>query len=215
MKAVARQEHPAGQPFNAGAKSGVGVLPLQSQNDLQQLQQELVAALAGLDASQTQLSPAGQAANGTPRWNIQQIVRHLLLSYEATIAAMEARLTKATPTKAKPSPAQRLWQFVLLRLQHFPGGRPAPEAVTPKPEVEALDGPMLQAEVTAALEQMAQRIDAAERLFGPDRQAVSHMLLGPMSVAQWRRFHLVHGRHHILQIERILSDHTIATEPNE
>ncbi len=185
---------------------------MRSQNDLEQLQQELLAALAGLDARRSQLRPAGQATGDTPRWSIQQIVRHLLLSYEGTITAMEARLTKATPTKAKATIRQRLGQFILLRMQRFPGGRPAPAAVTPNTAETALDGAVLQAEVTTAIAHMAQQIAAAERLFGPDRQAVSHMVLGPMRVAQWRRFHLVHGRHHILQIERILSGHAIATQ---
>lgn len=188
---------------------------MHSQNDLQHLQQELSAALATLDARQTQLRPASAAADATPRWTIQQIVGHLLLSYQATTAAMEARLAKATPTKAKPTPSQRLWQFLLLRLQHFPGGLPAPEAVTPKPEAKPLDGPLLVAEVSAALATMAQRIDAAEHLFGPDLQAVSHMRLGPMNVAQWRRFHLVHGRHHLRQINRILSANAIAPQQNK
>jgi hypothetical protein len=54
---------------------------------------------------------------------------------------------------------------------------------------------------------MDTRIRIAEQLFGTHRRSVRHMLLGPMSLAQWRRFHLVHGRHHIRQIAAIRTEH--------
>jgi DNA-binding transcriptional regulator YdaS (Cro superfamily) len=33
---------------------------------------------------------------------------------------------------------------------------------------------------------------------------LTHFQLGPMSVRQWRRFHRVHARHHVPQIERAI-----------
>ena len=41
-----------------------------------------------------------------------------------------------------------------------------------------------------------------EELFG-DQSAVSHSVLGPLSMQEWRRFHLIHGRHHVKQIQAI------------
>jgi hypothetical protein len=34
-------------------------------------------------------------------------------------------------------------------------------------------------------------------------QLLDHLILGPLTGAQWRKFHLVHGRHHVKQILRL------------
>jgi hypothetical protein len=31
-------------------------------------------------------------------------------------------------------------------------------------------------------------------------------VLGPLSMQQWRKFHLIHGRHHLKQIARIRAE---------
>jgi len=41
----------------------------------------------------------------------------------------------------------------------------------------------------------------AERRFGHRTRVLFHPILGPLTAQQWRRFHLVHGRHHLKQIE--------------
>jgi hypothetical protein len=33
------------------------------------------------------------------------------------------------------------------------------------------------------------------------------MILGPLTIRQWRKFHLIHGRHHIKQIRAIRAAH--------
>ncbi len=81
-------------------------------NDLKLLQAELESSLAGLSEQQTQLRPRLDSR----RWHIQQIVGHLLLTYALTITALETQIAKATPTRVRPSFAERLRQFVVLRL---------------------------------------------------------------------------------------------------
>jgi hypothetical protein len=39
--------------------------------------------------------------------------------------------------------------------------------------------------------------------FGARSKVLDHPILGPFSIAQWRKFHLVHGRHHVKQIRRL------------
>jgi len=34
---------------------------------------------------------------------------------------------------------------------------------------------------------------------------MEHPFLGPFSIAQWRKFHLRHGMHHLKQIQRLRS----------
>ena len=173
--------------------------------DFETLREELERSLGGLDDRQTQLRPGGDAA----RWNIQQIVGHLLLTYAATEQALDARIEKGTPTKAKPLLVQRIGQFALIRVGYFPRGRKAPAWVTASTDASPVPGGVLIAEVDAAIAKLDQKVDAAENIFGPRCQAVSHMVLGPLCARQWRRFHLIHGRHHIKQIMRIRGEYGV------
>jgi hypothetical protein len=168
-------------------------------HDLETLRDELERSLGGLDERQTQLRPGGDPA----RWNIQQIAGHLLLTYAATDMALEARIAKSAPTKAKPTMAQRFGQFTILRAGYFPAGRKAPERVTAPADAPPVPGGVLIAQVHAAIDTLDRRMAGAEAIFGPELRAVSHMVLGPLSTRQWRRFHLIHGRHHIRQIAAI------------
>lgn len=172
-------------------------------HDLETLRDELERSLGGLDERQTQLRPGGDPA----RWSIQQITGHLLLAYAATESALAARIAKEAPTKAKPTLAQHAGQFTLLRLGYFPRGRKAPERVTAPADAAPVPGGTLIAQVHAAIDTLDRRVAAAETIFGPELRAVSHMVLGPLSTTQWRRFHLIHGRHHIKQIAAIRAEH--------
>lgn len=172
-------------------------------HDFETLREELERSLGGLDDLQTQLRPTGDLT----RWSIQQIVGHLLLTYASTEQAMEARIEKGTPTKAEPSVIQRLAQFTLIRMGHFPSGRKAPEQVIAVPDALAVPGGVLIADIDAAIVSLDRRLAVAETIFGPKVRAVSHMVLGPLSIWQWRRFHLIHGRHHIAQVRRIRAEY--------
>jgi hypothetical protein len=165
---------------------------------LTQLNDELGAELATLDLAQTQRRPVGRP----DAWTVQQIAEHLMLTYASTAVAMDARLEKGSPTKAKPTLVNRAAQCAVCSLGYFPSGRLAPEPVQPGSTVVPLDGPRLYDALTTALSDMDARLSATEQVLGTGR-AVSHFVMGPMSIAQWRRFHLAHGRHHLKQIAGI------------
>jgi hypothetical protein len=173
-------------------------------DDLQQLERVIASSLRGLDPGQTQLRPTGR----TDRWSIQQIIEHLLLTYSATETAIVARLEKGRPTQARPKALQHFTQFTLIRLGYFPRGRKAPFMVTSV----ATEHPLSGVELTRAVSEHLMRLDAlfdqGEELFGSARCA-SHMVLGPMSIPQWRRFQLIHGDHHVTQILAIRQMHRI------
>jgi hypothetical protein len=168
---------------------------------LQQLQNEIASSLEGLDSAQTQLGPSAPHE----KWSIQQIVQHLCLTYAFTEPAFEARLAKGTPTRAKPTLQQRTGQYFLTTLGIMPSGRKAPGQVTPQ-----TSPPVCGSDLTHLAAHHLSRMDAlfseAERLFGSGR-CITHRILGPLSIHQWRRFHLVHGRHHIRQIRAIREAH--------
>jgi hypothetical protein len=173
---------------------------------LHRLQREIAFSLDGLDAAQTQLQPPSRPH----KWTIQQIMEHLLLSYSGTELALNARLAKRAPTRAKPSIPQHLGQYTLIRLGYFPHGRKAPPMVTPAPTAHPLCGEEL---TTAAAEHLA-HLDVlcaeAEELFGTTSKFASHAVLGPLNVNQWRKFQLIHGEHHLKQILAIRKAHSLS-----
>ena len=173
-------------------------------SDLERLHRAIAYSLRGLDAEGTQLRPVGRPG----RWSIQQVVEHLLLTYSATEMAMDARLEKGIPTRGKPSPLQHFVQFTLVRLGYFPRGRKAPEVVTPTETETPLSGEELARAADEHLERLDGLFAEGEKSLGTGR-SVRHMVLGPMSMAQWRRFHLIHGEHHVRQILAIRKAHRV------
>ncbi len=172
---------------------------------LQQLQREIASSLHGLDATQTQLRPLG---TNPDKWSIQQITQHLTLTYANTEVAVNGRLVKGTPTRTQPTLQQRIRQYAVTNLGYFPGGREAPSPVCPPACSPPLSGEQLTQEAAVGLARIAQMFAQAESLFGSGR-AISHVVLGPLSLHQWRRFHLIHGRHHIRQIRAIRTAHRV------
>jgi len=163
-----------------------------------QLEVEITLILSGLDSAHTQFKlPAAPQ-----KWSVQQIVEHLLLTYRSTYGTIQQRIDKGTPTKASPSLSQRLGQFAIMTLGQFPAGRAAPPAVTPPGSATAFNGEQLIILVHEALADLTRQFSEAGQLFGTRRFA-SHLILGPLSLSQWSRFHLIHGRHHLRQIQAI------------
>jgi hypothetical protein len=173
-------------------------------DDLQRLERALTGVLAGLTAAQTQSTPTAHPQ----KWSIQQIADHLLRTYRSTVPALQVRIEKCSPTRAKPSPRQRVFQFLLLTLGHFPAGWQAPAAVAPSLPATVETGDELTAKIGRELAEIDRLTRLGERVFGK-RRAATHMILGPLSMRQWRRFHLVHGLHHVRQIEAIRRDHRL------
>jgi hypothetical protein len=174
-------------------------------SDLHQLYRELAHSLRGLDAAQTQLRPPAHPNS----WSIQQIVEHLLLAYSATEIAINARIAKRTPTRAKPNLLQHFGQYTLIHLGYFPTGRKAPPRVAPPPTTSALSGEALTQAVAEHLARLNFLFTEAEKIFGATDRCATHMVLGPLSIDQWRRFQLIHGEHHIKQILAIRQAHRL------
>jgi hypothetical protein len=172
---------------------------------LQQLQREIAASLHSLDATQTQLRPPSRPS----KWSIQQIIEHLLLTYSGTETAINARLAKRTPTRARPTLTHRVFQFAVTQCGYFPTGRDAPETVTPQTTTHPLSGEELAQATAEHLGHLDLLFTEAETLFGPASQCASHTVLGPLNIDQWRKFQLIHGEHHLKQIAAIRKAHNL------
>ena len=170
---------------------------------LEALREEIVLSVYKLTVSQTQLRPRRRPS----AWSIQQVLQHLMLTYDLAAAAFEERLAKGRPSLRPVSLKERSVQRIVLNWGFFPSGRKAPAPTEPERiSLPALPGGELALETAAHLAAFDLLAAKAEAAFG-DVRAINHMVLGPMSVPQWRRFQVVHGRHHLKQIVRIRADH--------
>ena len=82
---------------------------------------------------------------------------------------------------------------------HMPGGRKAPAHASPK----GMPAEKVVAEIGPKVAAMDAVIAECEIRYGRGVRLLDHPVLGPLTGAQWRKFHWVHGRHHVKQILRI------------
>jgi hypothetical protein len=157
------------------------------------------AKLAGRDSKLCQLHPHGDAA----AWSMQEVVEHLLLTYRGTVAQVEKYRKRGLSTQKKADWKQTAARIVVVGLGHFPRGTPSPEFVFPgRSNLAPMDGDTLAALFNEELVRLDSELLRCQEEFG-DRPFAPHFRLGPLSPRQWRRFHLVHGGHHLKQLARI------------
>lgn len=156
---------------------------------LEQLRRELDEATGGADADALTQPPEG-------KWNPAQIIEHLLLTYKGTNAGIAKCLAADAPLAREITLKDRAGILLVVDLGYLPNGRKAPERTTPRgvPFQEA------RTAIFSELEKMASGLDDCERRFGARTRILDHPILGPLTANQWRKFHLVHGRHHAQQI---------------
>jgi hypothetical protein len=95
---------------------------------------------------------------------------------------------------------QRVLTSVVVRLGHIPTGLKAPAIVQPKglPSAE-----QVRNEIGGKMVAMDAIIAQCEARFGGRVHVLDHPILGPLSAAQWRKLHVVHGQHHLKQLVRL------------
>jgi len=149
------------------------------------------AQIAVRDASLEDLShaPAG-------KWNSLQILEHLVLSYTATTKGLLRALDSGEHETKPRSLGHRLRSFYVLGVGCFPSGVEAPKNTVPETGIG--DDPLRR--FNDALVAMDAMLCDAEKRFGRKTLLLNHPALGPLTAQQWRRFHQVHGRHHLRQI---------------
>ncbi len=130
------------------------------------------------------------------KWCAAEILEHLYLTYTGTIKGFERVMTSGKPLASRASMSQRMRTFVVVRLGHMPGGVKAPAVVVPK----GLPIDAVRNEIGAQLEAMDAIIAQCEERFGRRVHVLDHPILSPLTAPQWRKLHVVHGRHHQKQL---------------
>jgi hypothetical protein len=165
--------------------------------------ERVVGQIAGevreLDAETTQLHPNGLGY----KWTAQEVVEHLVLGYRLTSSALQTRLNKGRLARDRT----RTWlqwslQLMILSFGSFPQGVPALDETTPG-GVTAMNGRQLGDLLRQEADRMDTLLDGCRRKFGMERVA-AHPWLGALRVDQWRRFHVVHGYHHLTQLRSVI-----------
>jgi hypothetical protein len=156
---------------------------------LERLRQELEDATDGVSESALARGPAG-------KWNSAQILEHLLLTYKGTNHGIAKCLERGAPLGTRAKWKDRLAKLVVVDLGYMPGGRKSPERARPR----GMAPEEVRRAVGLELEKMETGLADCERRFGRAAKIMDHMFLGPLTAAQWRKFHWVHGRHHARQI---------------
>ena len=156
------------------------------------LQQEIAAAVAAIPSERLSWHPPG-------KWCTAEILEHLYLSYTGTAKGFE-RVAAAGKSLATTSTwRQRGRTLMVVGVGYMPSGRKAPPVTSPR----GLPAEKVLAEIELKIAEMDTIITRCERELGLRCSLLDHPVLGPLTAAQWRKFHLVHGLHHVKQIKRL------------
>ena len=159
---------------------------------LQELRTALSQAIQGMTTEELTRHLEG-------KWCTAEVLDHLNLTYIGTAKNLQRCITRGQ-TIASPDRSSKRWQrFFITGLGLFPRGRKSPERVLPR----AMPPEQVVAEVMQNLARMEEIIRECEARFGNNKPVADHPVLGPLTVKEWRKFHLVHGRYHARQILRL------------
>jgi len=159
---------------------------------LRRLREEIAAAVAGLSPQQLSRHPPG-------KWCAAEVLEHLYLTYTGTVKGFERVAAAGKPLVTAQTWPQRGRTLVVVGLGYLPSGREAPPVARPR----GLPPEKVLAEIGLKIAEMDDSIARCEQELGSRRKLLDHPILGPLTAAQWRKFHLVHGLHHVKQIRRL------------
>ena len=142
------------------------------------------------------IKPDGWLRAPEGHWNSLQILEHLMLSYTATTKGLLRTMESGELDRSGPTTGQHFRRFYVLSVGRFPPGVESPKQTRPKSSLG--EEPLRQ--FNDALVAMDAMLTDAEKRFGAKTRVLRHPILGPLTAKQWRRFHEVHGRHHLKQI---------------
>lgn len=159
---------------------------------LQRLQDAVTGATRGMSVEDLTRHPQG-------KWCAAEVLEHLYLTYKGTGKGFERCLQDDKPLARRRTLSDRLRTAVVVNFGYLPEGRKAPEGTRPRGmaavEVVKAIGPQIAA--------MDDVIAKCEARFGRRVRVLDHPILGPLTARQWRKFHWVHGRHHVKQIWKL------------
>ncbi|MGB6679236.1 MAG: DUF1569 domain-containing protein [Terriglobales bacterium] len=159
---------------------------------LQRLQEGIQSATQGMSGEDLLRHPEG-------KWCAAEILEHLYLTYTGTTKAFERCLQAGQPQVSARVLRDRVRTIVVVGLGHMPKGRQSPKHALPR----GMTPEQVTREIGPRISAMDAAIAQCESRFGEQNRLLDHPILGPLTGRQWRKFHWVHGRHHIKQIQSL------------
>ncbi|GAC1650984.1 MAG: hypothetical protein NVS9B15_10930 [Acidobacteriaceae bacterium] len=156
----------------------------------EQLAAEISGAVDGITPHELRYSPIPD------KWPVAYVLEHLLRTYSGTVKGCERALQEGRPLASNLPLKKRVFQLYVITLGKMPAGRKSPKQVEPTGDITPSELPHL---VLQHLEAMDAALSECEGRFGTGK-ILDHPVLGALSAKQWRKFHLVHGRHHVKQV---------------
>ncbi len=159
---------------------------------LAKLRREIASSIAGLSPGELTRSVPG-------KWCSAEILEHLYLTYTGTAKGFSRLLEAGKSLATRATWKQRARSLVVTQIGYMPTGRKAPALALPR----GISPEKVTSEILAAISHMDELMTLCARKFGTRSKVLDHPILGPLSIDQWRKFHLVHGLHHVKQIRRL------------
>lgn len=136
---------------------------------------------------------------GPGRWCAQQIMEHLVLTYQQTTLTVSRQLKSVRPPKHRRGLLESVVRMQTVGFGYMPSGIPAirmfrPEQYTPE------DGVKIAERFLRAAEEMDHCLVQARKKFGI-QACGEHPFFGSLRVDEWRRYHAVHAKHHRAQLQ--------------
>lgn len=158
-----------------------------------QIRDAVANSTEGLSEHQMRQHPEG-------KWDTAAILEHLALTYGSTARVMQKCLREGHPLATSSATMRhRMARGLVLWLNYIPSGRPAPKQVVPS----GIGGREARELILANLEKMDEAFALCEQRFGKNVKIADHPVLGPIPLSGWRKFHVLHTRHHIKQIDAL------------
>jgi Protein of unknown function (DUF1569) len=133
------------------------------------------------------------------KWCAAEVLEHLYLTYTGTIKGVEKCIAAGRPLARGRTLNDRMRTALVVSIGYMPGGRQAPQNAMPR----GIAANRVLGEFSEKICSMDAVISQAEEKFGPDVPLMDHPILGPLRACQWRKFHWVHGMHHLKQLQRL------------
>jgi hypothetical protein len=156
---------------------------------LAQIEGMLTSATVGMTEEQFVWHPEG-------KWSTAEVLEHLSKTYTGTVRGFEKALALNTSLATRATAWQVFARITVVGLGYFPRGRKSPEFVVPNSHWTGGHAAKTIREELAKLCDVQQKVE--QRFAGTP--VVDHPVMGPLTPAQWAKFHYVHCKHHMKQI---------------
>jgi hypothetical protein len=158
----------------------------------------LASQVATLSQDEAQTPPLP----GQGRWCAQEIIEHLILTYRFTSESLSKQMKSGKAPRSRRTVLEFFIRVQTLGMGYMPDGVPAVRSVRPL-EYTPEAGPAMMARFLAAAEEMDGLLVASRKKFGIQACGV-HPFFGVMRVDEWRRYHAIHAKHHLGQLENAI-----------